>query len=658
MYLLRDVYLTHRFMITHDSVANFAPYQFAFTGLRTGVLPLWSPEMNAGEPLWPVVELHPAYDPVVLAVFAVATQVGATGITAFSFALLFWLFGFALGGWLLARIIGLSPVSRIFVFIVLLWSSVSILMLYQSQYVVIARWVPLALAAGWWFLRQPSVSRAALFGVVLGLALPGYQTPYLALFAVVLAAAGGHETLTLLRGTPRLALGAAALFVVAILLPTLTAATEWLGMEPVARLAWPRGTRAVLTFDVLLPLLGELRTESALYVGVVPSLLALVAATAALARPDRRARFWTWTTAGTMLIFLGAPEMITGRDQPFLFVRDWSFVLPLVVLCVAMLGGIGLDYLRARFSARWAVPVAIALTALAFIDLAAFAHGHYRQVAVRRTPEFQAREPAPVRPVARFSAFRRGEFDIAAYAPFHKQGPAVWGIPSAYLDPEPFAPPYRPLVALGHRYTHGSHYFRLPRYEAVLGMLPRPDFDCIAGVACSIVRLVGSGIAAPDFTAALFTLTQTRFERLRDSIVVEDPLNDAVTRPPNPAGASADGDPLGTFTIRSYQPSAVEFDVLMRRPGFLYYADGYTPDWTARVDGSPAQILAANGAFKAVFVATGSHRVTMEYRPWRYILAFPVRVLAIFVGLGLFLLTRHRELPRELEAVESSRPPC
>ena len=658
VYLLRDVYLTHRFMITHDSVANFAPYQFAFTGLHTGVLPLWSPEMNAGEPLWPVVELHPAYDPVVLAVFAIATQVGATGITAFSIVLLFWLLGFALGGWLLARIIGLSPVSRVFVFIVLLWSSVSILMLYQSQYVVIARWVPLALAAGWWFLRQPSVSRAALFGVVLGLALPGYQTPYLVLFAVVLAAAGGHETLTLLRGTPRLALGVAALFALAILLPTLTAAAEWLGMTPVARLAWPRGTRAVLTFDVLLPLLGELRTESALYVGVVPPLLALVAATAALARPDRRARFWTWTTAGTMLIFLGAPEMITGRDQPFLFVRDWSFVLPLVVLCVAMLGGIGLDYVRARLSARWAVPVAIALTALAGLDLSSFAHAHYRRVAVPRTPEFQAREPGPVRPVVGFSAFRRREFEIAAYAPFHKQGPAVWGIPSAYLDPEPFIPPYRPLGALGQLYTHGSHYFRLPRYDVVLGALPRSSFDCIAGVTCPIARLVGPGIAAPDFTAALFTLKQTSVERLRDTIVVEDPLNDAVPGPADPAGASGPGDPIGTFTVRRYHASSVEFDVVMRRRGFLYYADGYTPDWTATVDGRPARIVAANGAFKAVFVAAGSHRVTMEYRPWRYILAFPVRVLAIFVGLGLFLSTRHRELPRELEAVESSRPPC
>jgi hypothetical protein len=470
---------------------------------------------------------------------------------------------------------------------------------------------PLALAVGWWFLRQPGISRAALFGVVLGLALPGYPAPYLAVFAVVLACAGGRETVALLRETPRYALGVAALLTLAILLPTLMAAAEWLGMAPVARLA-----------------------------------------------RDRRARFWTWTTAGTMLVFFGAPEMITGRDQPFLFVRDWSFVLPLVVLSVAMLGGIGLDYLRSRLSPRWALSVSIALTTLVFVDLATFAHTHHRHVAVQRTAAFQVREPAPVQPATEFSMFRRGEFDIAAHAPFHKQGPAVWGIPSAYLDPEPFAPPYGPLVALGQLYTHGSHYFRLPRYDAVLGTLPRPGFDCIAGVTCPIVRLVGTGIPAPDFTAALFTLTQTPFERLRDSIVVEGPLNDAVARPPDPAGASGDGNPIGTFTIRSYHASAVEFDVLMRRPGFLYYADGYTPDWTARVDGDPAQIFAANGAFKAVFVATGSHRVTMEYRPWRYILAFPVRVLAIFVGLGLFLLTRRREPPRRVEAVESFPPPC
>jgi hypothetical protein len=138
VYVYRDVFVTHRFMLTHDSVANFPPYQFAFTGVHNGALPLWSAEMNAGEPLWPIAELHPSYEPIPLLVFAIATWLGATGITAFSFVLLLWVFGFAFGGWLLARNIGLSPISQVFVFTVLLWSSVSILMLYQSQYLVIA----------------------------------------------------------------------------------------------------------------------------------------------------------------------------------------------------------------------------------------------------------------------------------------------------------------------------------------------------------------------------------------------------------------------------------------------------------------------------------------------------------------------------------------
>jgi hypothetical protein len=42
VYVLRDVFVTHRFMLTHDSVVNFAPYQFAFTGVPNDALLLWS----------------------------------------------------------------------------------------------------------------------------------------------------------------------------------------------------------------------------------------------------------------------------------------------------------------------------------------------------------------------------------------------------------------------------------------------------------------------------------------------------------------------------------------------------------------------------------------------------------------------------------------
>jgi hypothetical protein len=341
-----------------------------------------------------------------------------------------------------------------------------------------------------------------------------------------------------------------------------------------------------------------------------------------------------------MLVFLGIPEMITGRDQPFLFVRDWSFVLPLCVLSVTMLGGVGLDRVRSLVPSRWSRSVAFILAGLVFLDLSFFASTHYRRVAVPRTRELQAREPAPVRPVVGFSMFRNKEFDISAYAPFHKQGPAVWGIPSAYLDPEPFAPPYRPLVALGQFYTHGSHYLRLPRYEAVLSTLSRPAFDCIAGVACPIARLVEAGVSVPDFGAALATLARLPLEHLNDVIVIEEDGGGEPARRADSAVAGRATGPVGTLSVLCYRADRMELDVLMHRPGFLYYADGYAPEWRASVNGASAPVLPANGAFKAIRLASGSHRVVLTYRPWRYVVAVAIRIAGIIGGILVFLLAR------------------
>jgi hypothetical protein len=225
----------------------------------------------------------------------------------------------------------------------------------------------------------------------------------------------------------------------------------------------------------------------------------------------------------------------------------------------------------------------------------------------------------------------------------------VWGIPSAYLDPEPFEPPYRPLIALGQIYTHGSHYWRLPRYEAVLKVLPSPAFDCIAGVTCPIVRLAEVGIVAPDFGAALVALGRLPPERLEKVIVVEEDGHEAPAGRPTPTRDGPNGDVVGTFDLVAYRADRLELDVMMHRPGFLYYADGYAPEWTARVNGVPAQVLVANGAFKAVRLAGGSQRVVLTYRPWRYLVAFPIRVLAVLGGLLVFFLARpaRRSTPME-----------
>jgi len=47
VYVLRDVFGTHRFMLTHDTVVDFAPYQFAFTGMPNDALLLQSAEKGS-----------------------------------------------------------------------------------------------------------------------------------------------------------------------------------------------------------------------------------------------------------------------------------------------------------------------------------------------------------------------------------------------------------------------------------------------------------------------------------------------------------------------------------------------------------------------------------------------------------------------------------
>lgn len=46
--------------------------------------------------------------------------------------------------------------------------------------------------------------------------------------------------------------------------------------------------------------------------------------------------------------------------------------------------------------------------------------------------------------------------------------------------------------------------------------------------------------------------------------------------------------------------------------GWLFYADAWSPDWTATVDGSPSDVRVANGCFKAVSIPRGPHEVLFE----------------------------------------------
>jgi hypothetical protein len=67
-------------------------------------------------------------------------------------------------------------------------------------------------------------------------------------------------------------------------------------------------------------------------------------------------------------------------------------------------------------------------------------------------------------------------------------------------------------------------------------------------------------------------------------------------------------------------PEHLEIEIEGDGDGFLILNDAFDPGWSAWVDGTPAQILPANLAFRAIQIDTrGRHRVVFRYEPagWR-----------------------------------------
>jgi hypothetical protein len=72
-------------------------------------------------------------------------------------------------------------------------------------------------------------------------------------------------------------------------------------------------------------------------------------------------------------------------------------------------------------------------------------------------------------------------------------------------------------------------------------------------------------------------------------------------------------------------------------PGYLVLSESYAPGWRAELDGERVPLLRADVALRAIPVPPGSHRVTLRYLPWSFVLG---AALAAFSWLALGLVLR------------------
>lgn len=180
-------------------------------------------------------------------------------------------------------------------------------------------------------------------------------------------------------------------------------------------------------------------------------------------------------------------------------------------------------------------------------------------------------------------------------------------------------------------------------------------------------RLVHSGLDA-DVIAAIFGIGAPIIQFRTRATVVDDFVSTMKSVPP-PAAVAALADTvfIDSATLPGRQLpfpapgkgasgdiSAVEFGydrVLLHiatdLPGFLYFADAYTADWIATINGKSTTVLRANGGFKALAVepvpalrggSFGTSIVQLSYQPKQVIasirLFYGGLALAVLLGLA------------------------
>jgi hypothetical protein len=95
-----------------------------------------------------------------------------------------------------------------------------------------------------------------------------------------------------------------------------------------------------------------------------------------------------------------------------------------------------------------------------------------------------------------------------------------------------------------------------------------------------------------------------------------DPRSTAVLEEGSPLARDRRWDPAkASVRLRARAPGRVSLSASLPGDGVLVLFDSFEKGWQARVDGAPARVLAADGAFQGIRLPVGEHAVDLRYRP-------------------------------------------
>jgi uncharacterized membrane protein YfhO len=96
----------------------------------------------------------------------------------------------------------------------------------------------------------------------------------------------------------------------------------------------------------------------------------------------------------------------------------------------------------------------------------------------------------------------------------------------------------------------------------------------------------------------------------------------------------------GSVKPTAWIPERREFLVRSERGGRFVLIEQFFPGWRATVDGHPVEIERWGGAFQAIRLTAGEHRVRFEFRPVSVQVGAAIGILAVAALLVLVAASR------------------
>ena len=126
----------------------------------------------------------------------------------------------------------------------------------------------------------------------------------------------------------------------------------------------------------------------------------------------------------------------------------------------------------------------------------------------------------------------------------------------------------------------------------------------------------------------------------KPTLILEPPFNKKESIKGLPASTAINISDVLEISSSKITNVEYKFDVHARQPVWLFIADANYPGWQAKIDGKSTPVYSAQVLGKAVFVPSGIHKITVEFKPR----SFMVGLFLMFFTLLVLLIVGIRRI--------------